>query len=169
MATLIGKENHAAHRSRTDLLLYCLSSSQTWRGAGQGGVLGAFMTANEFWGVGSRNPQVYTSQGKKKDTEVSVCSLMLPYGAGIYSAAELGQRERTPSVHSLYKLSGKKWNIKHRYRKRMLLCITDASCEDLHRLFFFSFLLFNSTPTSLWFYFISIPEDFIFLLFVCLI
>ena len=55
------------------------------------------------------------------------------------------------------------WNTKHSFRKRVLLCITDASCKDLP---LFSFPLFHWIPRSSGFYFLSIPEDFIFLSFV---
>lgn len=89
----------------------------------------------------------------EKEGKVSVMLLDASLGDNLEDSWIKAERKTTECLFS--KLKGEEtlsWNTKQSYGKQMLLCITDASCEDSHLLFFFS--LFNRTPTSLWFHFI---------------
>ena len=104
-------------------------------------------------GAGVHTAEVLGLHIREQREEIP-CFLMLPRGR-IYSKVEPGQRESSPGVGSLHELSGERrgWNTKPSDGED-----TDTSCGNAH--------LLNWTPTSLWLYFISIPEHFIFLPFV---
>ena len=123
---------------------------------GPGWAAGRARCGHEFWGAGSR--------GAHQRGEGKAISVVLPEASPrtrMYSTAELGQRESPATFRSFPKLRGEEAWLKYTARQAG----EDSFVHRRRPLRGFSSPLQLDTHV-LWLYFISIPEDFIFLPFL---